>query len=63
MRNVRSLHSDMLKAPDADDPRVIFIEPEYGDSPVHLATPNDNHPPLVDGGSDATRSGGLHRQG
>ncbi|MCA9551614.1 MAG: hypothetical protein KC933_16370 [Myxococcales bacterium] len=62
-RNVRSLHSDMLKAPDADDPRVIFIEPEYGDSPVHLATPNDNHPPLVDGGSDATRSGGLHRQG
>jgi len=27
-------------------PQVIFIEPEYTDSPVHLGwTPNDNHPP------------------
>jgi phospholipase C len=31
-------------------PQVVFIEPEYTDSPVHLGwTPNDNHPPTAVG--------------
>jgi phospholipase C len=29
-----------------DRPQVIFIEPEYYDSPVHFHRPCDNHPPL-----------------
>jgi len=45
--SMRQLASDIDS--DADDkvPQVIFIEPEYGDSPVHFGfVPNDNHPPV-----------------
>jgi phospholipase C len=46
-RSIRRLASDFQNEPDPDPPRVIFIEPEYEDSPVHLGyVPNDNHPPL-----------------
>jgi phospholipase C len=45
-RSVRQLASDFENEDDATRPHVIFVEPEYGDSPVHFGfTPNDNHPP------------------
>jgi phospholipase C len=44
-RSIRDLTSD-LAAPADEAPEVIFIEPEYGDSPVHFGfAPNCNHPP------------------
>lgn len=46
-RSVRRLAQDFQQEPTDRAPQVIFIEPEYEDSPVHLGyTPNDNHPPL-----------------
>ena len=49
-RNVRDLGGDVANESDATWPSVIFIEPEYDDSPIHLfGAPNDNHPPLAFG--------------
>jgi phospholipase C len=46
-RSVRQLAGDFENDPDDVMPQVIFVEPEYADSPVHFGfTPNDNHPPL-----------------
>jgi phospholipase C len=46
-RSVRDLAGDVATEGDATWPSVIFVEPEYEDSPVHLfGSPNDNHPPL-----------------
>src|SRR3989442_5669427 len=43
---MRQLPSDIASDDDDEVPQVIFIEPEYGDSPVHFGfAPNDNHPP------------------
>jgi phospholipase C len=39
-------HDLATEAPEAR-PQVIFIEPDYHDSPVHLRPPCDNHPPLA----------------
>ena len=41
--NIRDL-AGHIASPD-QMPQVIFIEPEYGDSPVHSGPINDNHPP------------------
>ncbi len=44
--SMRQLASDIASDDDDEVPQVIFIEPEYGDSPVHFGfSPNDNHPP------------------
>jgi len=49
-RSIRYLAPDMQSEPLDQTPQVIFIEPEYADSPVHFGfTPNDNHPPLAMG--------------
>jgi phospholipase C len=46
-RSVRQLAGDFENDPDDVVPQVIFVEPEYEDSPVHFGfIPNDNHPPL-----------------
>jgi phospholipase C len=46
-RGFRDLLRDQVKPPAAGDPRVIVVEPEYCDVPVHFGrAPNDNHPPL-----------------
>ncbi len=46
-RRFNALAADFQNEPDATFPQVIFIEPAYHDSPVHLTGhPNDNHPPL-----------------
>ena len=46
-RSIRRLASDFQSETGPSAPKVIFIEPEYEDSPVHLGfAPNDNHPPL-----------------
>jgi len=45
-RSFRRLPGDFESEPLSEMPNVIFIEPEYSDSPVHFGwTPNDNHPP------------------
>jgi len=44
--SMRQLASDIATDDDDEVPQVVFIEPEYGDSPVHFGfSPNDNHPP------------------
>jgi phospholipase C len=49
-RSIQQLPADFQHEPDATVPQVIFVEPDYGDSPVHFgAGPNDNHPPLAMG--------------
>jgi len=46
-RPVSRLAEDVQSEPQATFPQVIFVEPEYDDSPVHLSgQANDNHPPL-----------------
>jgi phospholipase C len=46
-RRLPALSFDFLHEPDATRPKVIVIEPDYDDSPVHLSGhANDNHPPL-----------------
>jgi phospholipase C len=46
-RSIRRLPSDYQNDPDPNPPKVIFIEPEYEDSPIHFGfAPNDNHLPL-----------------
>lgn len=45
-RSFRHFPADFESESAAKMPGVIFIEPEYSDSPVHFGwTPNDNHPP------------------
>jgi phospholipase C len=47
-KRLPALSNDILNEPDATWPQVIFIEPDYGDSPVHLSGHAcDNHPPLA----------------
>lgn len=49
-RNIRDLPGDLANDDTEEIPQVIFIEPEYNDSPVHFGNiPNDNHPPLAIG--------------
>src|SRR3989441_10931213 len=44
--SMRQLASDIASDDDDEGPPVIFIEPEYGDSPVHFGlSPNGNPPP------------------
>lgn len=43
-RRLEELKKD-LKA-GGDWPQVVFIEPDYNDSPIHFQDPCDNHPPL-----------------
>lgn len=47
-RSIRELPRDFAEERASRRPQVIFIEPEYEDSPVHIGgmLPNDNHPPL-----------------
>ncbi len=46
-RPLGKLPTDIERESLQDSPDVIFIEPEYGDSPIHFGNiPNDNHPPL-----------------
>jgi phospholipase C len=46
-RKIDHLAADVANEPPGEAPQVIFIEPEYEDSPIHLGyDPNDNHPPL-----------------
>ncbi len=45
-RSFRHFPADFESESAAEMPSVIFIEPEYSDSPTHFGwTPNDNHPP------------------
>jgi phospholipase C len=45
-RSFRHFPADWEAESAAEMPAVIFIEPEYSDSPIHFGwTPNDNHPP------------------
>jgi len=49
-RDLRKLAVDLQTESANELPQVIFIEPEYQDSPVHFNNiPNDNHPPLAVG--------------
>jgi phospholipase C len=56
--SLAALARDFQREADKTFPQVIFVEPDYSDSPVHLAShPNDNHPPLPVGfGEDFVRS-------
>ncbi|HEY6879825.1 MAG TPA: alkaline phosphatase family protein [Polyangiales bacterium] len=45
-RRLEQLPQDLASEPPDQRPQVIFIEPEYYDTPVHLGSPCDNHPPL-----------------
>jgi phospholipase C len=43
---MRQLAADIATDDDNEVPQVVFIEPEYSDSPVHFGfSPCDNHPP------------------
>lgn len=45
-RSFRQFPGDFASESPSEMPQVIFIEPEYTDSPVHFGwIPNDNHPP------------------
>ncbi len=53
-RRVHDLARDFQEERSSQAPQVIFVEPEYEDSPVHMGfTPNDNHPPLPMGPGEA----------
>ena len=46
-RSLSQLSFDAQHEPDASFPQVIFVEPDYDDSPVHLSGhASDNHPPV-----------------
>lgn len=47
IRRLGDLAHDLATEAPGERPQVIFIEPEYYDSPVHLQPPCDNHPPLA----------------
>jgi phospholipase C len=45
-RSVKDLAIDVNEEPPATFPKVIFMEPAFGDSPIRLGhQPNDDHPP------------------
>jgi len=46
-RRLGELPEDLSNDPPELRPQVIFIEPDYYDSPVHFHAPCDNHPPLA----------------
>lgn len=46
-RRFDRLANDVVGQSDADWPNVIFIEPDYTDSPVHFRSPCCNHPPTA----------------
>ena len=46
-RRLEELPEDLATKDPNDRPQVIFIEPDYNDSPVHFQPPCDNHPPLA----------------
>jgi phospholipase C len=47
-RRLSALSHDIQNEPDSTWPQVIFIEPDYEDTPVHLSGHAcDNHPPLA----------------
>jgi phospholipase C len=46
-RRLNQLADDIEHEPVSDWPKVIFIEPDYYDSPIHPQAPCDNHPPLA----------------
>ena len=53
-RRIHDLARDFQDEQTGRFPQVIFIEPEYEDSPIHMGfTPNDNHPPLSMGPGEA----------
>lgn len=45
-RDLDDLPTDLAGDPADQWPQVIFVEPDYYDSPIHFQTPCDNHPPL-----------------
>lgn len=46
-RRLPTLAHDVLREPSETFPKVIIVEPDYHDSPVHFGVdPNDNHPPI-----------------
>jgi len=46
-RRLADLDRDVTNESPADWPQVIFVEPDYYDSPVHFHPPCDNHAPLA----------------
>jgi phospholipase C len=46
-RRLGELPENLATDPPDLRPQVIFIEPDYYDSPVHFHPPCDNHPPLA----------------
>jgi phospholipase C len=46
-RRLDDLPKDLASEPADQRPQVIFVEPDYYDSPVHFHPPCDNHPPLA----------------
>lgn len=46
-RPLDDLAKDLAEGDSADWPQVIFIEPDYYDSPIHLRGACDNHAPLA----------------
>jgi len=46
-RRLSELPEDLASDAPELRPQVIFIEPDYYDSPVHFHPPCDNHPPLA----------------
>lgn len=46
-RPLDDLAKDLAEGDPNDWPQVMFIEPDYYDSPVHLRGPCDNHAPLA----------------
>lgn len=47
VRRLGELAHDLATEGPDQRPQVIFIEPDYHDSPVHLQPPCDGHPPLA----------------
>jgi phospholipase C len=46
-RPIEQLSRDVQYEPDSTFPQVIFVEPSYGDAPIHIPyPPNDDHPPM-----------------
>ena len=52
-RRFEELQRDLERDPPSERPQVIFIEPDYYDSPVHFRPPCDNHAPLAMGPGEA----------
>ena len=59
-RRMSELAEDVQNESVGDWPQVIFIEPDYYDSPIHLHPPCDNHAPLAMAPGEAF-VGGVYR--